>query len=107
MSHALTITNIPKEPAVRRVWICAQLRLRGKSLRGLAIAEGVSQQAMSAALLAPNIHLEPIIAAALGLTAETLFPERFDETGRRTTQTRPKQRTTRRPGCNVESGEAA
>lgn len=82
-------TEVPKEPAARRAWILYQLKLRGLSFRQLARTVGVSQPALSAACLAPNIHLEPVIAEAIGLTAQELFPERWcSETGRRLTQTR-------------------
>jgi len=83
------------------------LRLRGRSLRSLALKEGVTAQAMGAALMAPNSHLEPVIAAALGLRPCDLFPERFNAAGERIARIRPIQRTTHRQSRNVESGEAA
>lgn len=103
MSNAIATTDVPKNPAIRRVWICGQLRIRGTSLRALALRAGVTHQAMSAALMAPNIHLEPAIAEAIGLTPQTLFPERFGAGGVRLTRTRTIQRSTR-PQCDkVES----
>lgn len=102
-SHEQTTSDIPKNPAVRRVWVCGQLRLRGTSLRALALKEGVTPQAMSAALAAPNKHLEPVIAGALGLTPERLFPERFDAVGNRVVQTRLPQRSTRPVRAKVEN----
>ncbi len=103
MSNAIATSDVPKNPAVRRVWICAQLRLRGDSLRRLAEQMGVSHQAMSAALVAPNNNLEPVISGALGLTPAQLFPERFDAKGNRIAQTRPAQRITRAVRGRVES----
>ena len=99
MSNAIATTDVPKEPAIRRVWICGQLRIRGTSLRALALKAGVTHQAMSAALMAPNVHLEPAIAEAIGMTAQTLFPERFGPCGRRLTRTRTMQRSMR-PRCD-------
>lgn len=101
-----TVT-VPKNPAQRRVWILGQLRLLGTSLRRLAAVEGVSPQAMSNALNLPSSHLETVIATALGLTAQQLFPERFDAAGNRLGWTRTPQRTTRAAGRNVEEERAA
>lgn len=103
MSNAIATSDVPKNPAVRRVWICGQLRLRGTSLRALALAEGVTHQAMSAALVAPNVHLEPVIADALGLLPDQLFPERFDDRGNRVVRTCNRQRTTRPVRAKVEN----
>lgn len=103
MSHAIATTDVPKNPAIRRVWICGQLRIRGASLRALAKEEGVTHQAMSAALMAPNVHLEPVIAKALDMSAEALFPERFDAAGRRVTRTRPMKRIMESAPGNVET----
>ena len=99
--------NIPKKPADRRGWVIWQLRQRGTSLRRLAIREGVSSQAMSNALMLPSSHLREVIATALGLTAQTLFPEDFDAAGNRLGWTREPQRNTRHSGRNVEDGRAA
>lgn len=89
------------------MWILGELRLRGTSLRRLAAEHGVSQQAMSHALIASSSHLEAVIAEAIGLTAQQLFPERFDEQGNRLSWTREQQRITRQFGRNVEEGRAA
>lgn len=107
MSIVLTTINAPKNPAERRGWIVWQLRLRGTSLRRLAADHGVSQQAMSHALTASSSHLEAVIAEALGLMPEQLFPERFDAQGKRLTWTRDQQRSTRTGARNVEEEQAA
>jgi|GEM_PF-1562015 len=92
MANDKTTLDIPENPAERRAWVIYQLHIRGKSLRRLAAREGVTKQAMSAALVVPNSHLDPVIAAEIGLTAQELFPERFIGNERRG-QTRPAQRT--------------
>lgn len=74
--------NIPREPVERRAWINFQLRRRGLSLAAIARQEGVCQQAVSAALLQPSFRIEKAIAAAIDLTPEELFPERFGPRGR-------------------------
>lgn len=100
-------SDIPKNPAVRREWIKFQLRLRGISLRQLGFKAGVTQTAVSYALIAPQSHLETIIADALGFTPVQLFPERFDAKGNRLSQTRPQQRSTTNRAANVKNTKAA
>ena len=73
----------------------------------MADKAGVTHTAISYALIGPSSHIEPIIAEALGLTPEQLFPERFDATGSRIAQIRPQQRNTRRNDANVKNEEAA
>jgi Ner family transcriptional regulator len=99
--------NTPKNPAERRAWIKYQLEMRGLSVRRLALREGVSQQAMSHALIGPSSHLQPVIAKAIGMAVQELFPEFYDEHGNRLGRTREKQRTTRNINCNVKNREAA
>lgn len=101
-----TTFNIPKEPAKRRVWVCASLKLKGKSLRQLAELEGVSPQAMGNALMAPSYRLETVIAEALGLDPRKLFPERYDDAGNRIVIVRKPNRTTARQARNVNPAEA-
>jgi len=105
MITQIPISNIPKNPTVRREWIKFQLRLRGISLRQLAIKAGVTQTAVSYALIGPSSHLEPVIAEALGLNPQQLFPERFDAGGARLSQTRPQQRTIRTKVPDVKKAE--
>jgi len=107
MTINLSTVNVPKSPAERRAWIVYQLRIRGASLRRLAAQVGVSPQAMSNALMLPSSHLEPVIAEALGLTVQQLFPERFDALGTRVCWTRDQQRSTHHAYRNVEQERAA
>ncbi len=107
MSNAHTSHDVPKNPAERRAWIVYRLRVAGTSLRRLAAASGVSQQAMSHALMAPSSHLETVIAEVLGLTPQALFPERFDAAGNRLGWTREMQRSTGTRPRNVNGGQAA
>lgn len=105
MTSELTSGLVPTDPAVRRQWILGQLRLRGLSLRKIAEAEAVSPQAVSAAISAPSEALERALAAALDLTPEELFPERFFR-GRRIHQVRGKG-TKSRSEALVRNGVAA
>lgn len=94
MASHIASFDIPKEPAVRRAWVSYQLRVRGLTVRQLALREGVSHQALGHALMMPSAAMELVLAKALGLTVEELFSERFDETGRRLYPVRGSQRTT-------------
>lgn len=108
MASHIASFDIPKEPAVRRAWVSYQLRVRGLTVRQLAIREGVSHQALGHALMMPSAAMERVLAKALGLKVEDLFPERFDAaTGRRLHLTRARQRTTRRAAGQRQKREAA
>ena len=108
MAIAPATFDIPKNPAVRREWIGFQLRIRGLSRAALARREGVSHQAVSAAALGGGSrHLQEVIAAAIDVTPQALFPELYDEQGNRLGVTRPPNRTTRRGGGNGKDQEAA
>ena len=107
MSKHQPTADIPKNPAVRRAWIVYQLRIRGTSLRCLARNHDVTHQAMSNALMLSSARLQTVIAEAIGLTPQQLFPEFYDGTGNRLSWTRETKRTTRRDGGNVENKEVA
>lgn len=64
--------------AERRVWIKAQLELRGESFATIARELGVSRQAVQRALNERRPRMERAIAAKLGLKPADLWPERYD-----------------------------
>lgn len=103
----ITTSDVPNNPAERRAWVSYQLKIRGLSFSSLARDEGVSPQAMAAALLVPSSHLEEVIARALDLTARELFPERFAGGGRRRSGTRSPNRNSVAATRNIQDGEAA
>ncbi|MBB4267255.1 hypothetical protein [Roseospira visakhapatnamensis] len=108
MAIAAATLDIPKNPAIRREWIGFQLRIRGLSKRALARREGVSHQAVSqAALGGGSQYLQEAIAGALDLRAQDLFPELYDECGRRLGQTRDRKRSTRPDGKHIKTEDAA
>lgn len=107
MTTLTTTLTVPKEPAFRRAWLVYQLKLRGLSLRELGRREGVSYESIASTMVSPNAHLEPVIAKALGLTVRQLFPERFDNTGRRLHRTRERQRSRAAERGNIKAGGAA
>jgi len=63
----------------RREWIKFQLRIRGTSLALLARENGVSRQAMSAALVKPSKRCEQPIAHAIGMQPHEVWPERYEK----------------------------
>lgn len=106
MTRDLTSLDVPKNPAERRAWVVYQLRIRGNSIRRLAEDTGVSQQAMSAALMAPSARLEGVLAEAIGLSVRALFPERY-RGNERICRTRPAKPTRVAPQSQRQKGAAA
>lgn len=72
---------IPHTPEERREWIKYQLRIKGLSLRLLAERFGVSRHAPAKALVLHYPLWEARIANELGLTAQELWPERYQANG--------------------------
>ncbi len=87
-----TIDSPPRCPRERVAWVQYRLRLLGLTFTDLARAEGVSHRAIRQALYSPSQYLEEVIARAIGLTSQELFPERFDASGRRLHRSRPQHR---------------
>ena len=102
-----TINIPPRDPRERAVWVKYQLELRGLSFTEIGRREGVSQQAVKSALWSPSQYLEEEIAKTIGLTPQQLFPERFDEFGRRLHRSRPKHRSAAASQSNNQLHEAA
>lgn len=71
---ALTGFDSPKS---RNAWVVFQLKLRGKSLSGLAKAHGYNRSMTAMALHRPYPKFERMLAEELGLPQEQLFPERY------------------------------
>lgn len=59
-----------------RARVVAELKMRGTNLRQVSLANGYSRNAASNACSKPYPKLEAIIAKALGLTPEQIWPER-------------------------------
>jgi Ner family transcriptional regulator len=107
MQTVLTTNDVPKEPTQRRAWVGYQLKIRGSSIRRLAFENNVSPQSVGQALMAPSFHLERVIAKALGLRVEQLFPERYSADGCRKMTTRTPQRSSDLPPRNGKGRRAA
>jgi Ner family transcriptional regulator len=61
--------------------VLAALKKRGHSLAGLSVANGYHPTAAGKALKQPWPALEQIIAAALALTPQEIWPSRYDDRG--------------------------
>lgn len=69
--------EIPSDPAQRNEWIKFQLRMRGVSMSGLARDLGVTRQAVRHALTDRYPRMEAVIAHAIDLEPEAIWPERY------------------------------
>lgn len=107
MTNSSSSKDVPKNPAIRRAWVVFQLRIRGLSLGMLAHQEGVSRQAMSHALIGPSSHLQPVIAEAIALPVQDVWPEWWRPDGTPWGRTNVRHRNTRRRARNVQSERAA
>jgi Ner family transcriptional regulator len=78
----MLITDIPKEPAVRREWIKYQLRLKGYSLARLSLEYGTCRDSAAQAMNRPVPLWERRIAEKIGCRPQDLWPDRYLEDGR-------------------------
>lgn len=106
-----SISDIPKNPAVRGAWIVFRLRIVGSSLTAVAENEGVTKQSVSLAISrasgnGSSERLERAVAAALRLPVNALFAERYTGTERKRAMSVRKTTTPERPR-NVKGRKAA
>lgn len=76
----MSTLNMPKKSAVEdthRADIVAALRKKGWSLRALSLQSGLAAGTLKAALERPYPKAERIIASALGVAPETIWPQRY------------------------------
>jgi Ner family transcriptional regulator len=62
--------------------VLAALKKRGHSLAGLSVANGYHPTAAGKALKQPWPAMEKIVAAALAVTPQEIWPSRYDGHGR-------------------------
>lgn len=62
--------------------VLAALKKRGHSLAGLSVANGYHPTAAGKALKQPWPALERLVAAAIGVPPEQIWPSRYDGDGR-------------------------
>lgn len=113
----MTKNGSVKKPA-RDDWhpadIVAALHKKGVSLRQLALDHGyVSGSTLSGAMVRPYPKAEAIIAKAIGVKPEDIWPSRYGEGGRRPYRGwaarcmyRARQHSTPPDDGNAEAGEA-
>lgn len=76
-----TTKRLFKHPKKRRAWVLYQVQLQGRSLAQIAEAAGVRRQVLYSAFLYPYPRIEKVIADAVGVRPQMLFPERYDADG--------------------------
>lgn len=108
--------RILKDPEHRRAWVIYQLSLSGNSLAAVAEQAGVKRQTMYGVFSAPYPRMEAVVASALGITPQQLFPERYDENGlpnrkmgrpKKNRTTKKAKNNTRANHCNERQQDAA
>lgn len=93
-----------QDPEKRRAWVIYQLKLQGESLASVARKSGVTKQQTQKAMSAPYPRMEKVIADALGLKPQHLFPDRYDADGLPNRRMgRPKKSTTKTPKNNTDT----
>ncbi|MBX3455794.1 helix-turn-helix domain-containing protein [Ferrovibrio sp.] len=101
------MSDIPKHPVHRRLWIIARLHGQGITLSELAKVHNTTASAFShAARGMPNKRLEAVLAKACGVRPQELFPEHYSEAGRRLIRSH-REGSPSRSGAGVKSAEAA
>ncbi|EGX99848.1 hypothetical protein AZA_19560 [Nitrospirillum viridazoti Y2] len=77
------MTTLPvfASPRERSIWVQAQLRLSNQSFSQIARDNGWSRVVVTNAMYVASNPQEVAIAAALGVSQQELFPERFDRNG--------------------------
>lgn len=76
----MSVVNKPKKSASddwHRADIIAALKKRGWSLRALSLQNGLSEGTLKSALDRPYRNAERIIASAIGMEPETIWPQRY------------------------------
>lgn len=76
-----SLTQIIRDPAKRRAWVKYQFHLQGRSMAQLAAEVGVERCTLYWVFKRPYPRMERIVADALGMTPQELFPERYDALG--------------------------
>lgn len=76
-----TLKAIFSDPKRRRAWVIYRVSLQGRSLAHYAREAGVTRTCLYRAFIQPYPRMEKIVADAVGLTPQILFPERYDADG--------------------------
>lgn len=108
------LKKILSDPEKRRSWVLYQVHQQGRSLAQIGRENGVATRAnLYETFRKPYPKVEKVLADAVGLTPQQLFPERYDADGLpNRPMGRPKKSHTKtlnkkKNNCNVKETEAA
>lgn len=73
--------RIIANPAKRRAWVIYQLAIRGRSVAAIGQQAGVVRQTIYRVWDRPYPRMERLLADALDMRPQDLFPERYDADG--------------------------
>jgi Ner family transcriptional regulator len=76
-----TTRKLLKDPKKRRAWVIYQVTLQGRSLATVARDAGVKRQTLYRVFDICYPRMEKLIADAVGLRPQEVFPERYDADG--------------------------
>lgn len=76
-----TTKTLIRNPVERHHWVKYQLAIQGSSMAEVAKTTGVQRTTLYHVFKRPYPRMEKILADALGLTPQELFPERYDANG--------------------------
>ena len=97
-------TRLLRDPLKRRAWVKYQVQVQGRSLAQVAAQAGVRRTTLYQTFLRPYPRMEKIIADAVDMTPQQLFPERYDADGLpNRVKGRPKKSTSKRVKRNTNT----
>ena len=76
-----TTKQLIQDPIKRRAWVKYQIHMQGLTMAKVAAAAGVDRRTLYQVFQKPYPRMEKIVAEALGMTPQVLFPERYDADG--------------------------
>lgn len=79
MSEKILHPVIPSDPQKRLQWAMRELAKCQTTLAWVARANNLSPVGLRSAFFQPSFRAEKVIAEALQMTPEQLFPERYDD----------------------------
>ncbi|MDH4229998.1 MAG: helix-turn-helix domain-containing protein [Nitrospirota bacterium] len=82
--------GIPTDPLRTWEWVKYQLGLRGLTIRALARANGITHPALTRARRYRTPKAQRLLAQAIGVTPETIWPERYVNRGKRNSRGKAK-----------------
>ncbi len=78
---SLPSTKVLRDPARRWSWLVAHMKGRGSSLSAIARTINISRSAVQSAKYVAYPRVEAVLAKALDVKVQELFPDRYDADG--------------------------